>query len=82
VIYAGTTIAGALSFLPGGLGITEGAMAVWLVRGAAGLDRSSAVDAALLTRLATLWFAVGLGLICLACARRLVRARRRGAGPA
>ncbi len=75
VIYAGTTIAGALSFLPGGLGVTEGAMAMWLVRGQARLDRSAAVDATLLTRLATLWFAVGLGLICLAIARRRIRAR-------
>lgn len=79
VIYAGTTIAGALSFLPGGLGVTDGAMAMWLVRGAARVDRSSAVDATLLTRLATLWFAVGLGVICLAIARRRVRARGRGA---
>jgi uncharacterized protein (TIRG00374 family) len=73
VIYAGTTIAGALSFLPGGLGVTEGAMVVWLVRGATRLDHSAAVDATLLTRLATLWFAVGLGLICLAVARRRIR---------
>jgi uncharacterized protein (TIRG00374 family) len=79
VIYAGTTIAGALSFLPGGLGVTDGAMAMWLVRGAARLDRSTAVDATLLTRLATLWFAVGLGLVCLALARRRVRARGKGA---
>jgi uncharacterized protein (TIRG00374 family) len=78
VIYAATTIAGALSFLPGGLGVTDGAMAMWLVRGAA-RARSTAVDATLLTRLATLWFAVGLGLICLAVARRRVRARGRGA---
>ena len=79
VIYAATTIAGALSFLPGGLGVTEAAMATWLVRGTARVSGSSAVDATLLTRLATLWFAVGLGLICLAVARRRVRARGRGA---
>jgi uncharacterized protein (TIRG00374 family) len=79
VIYAATTIAGALSFLPGGLGVTEGAMAMWLVRGAAGIDRGAAVDATLLTRFATLWFAVALGLVCLAIARRRVRARGRGA---
>jgi uncharacterized protein (TIRG00374 family) len=82
VIYAGTTIAGALSFLPGGLGVTEGAMAMWLVRGATHLDRGSAIDATLLTRLATLWFAVGLGVICLAVARRRIRARQAAAGPA
>jgi len=69
-IYAATTIAGALSFLPGGLGVTEGAMTMLLVRGAARLDGSTALDATLLTRLATLWFAVLLGLGCLALARR------------
>lgn len=79
VIYAATTIAGALSFLPGGLGVTDGAMAMWLAKGAARVDGMTAVDATLLTRLATLWFAVGLGLICLALARRRVRARGQGA---
>jgi len=77
VIYAATTMAGALSFLPGGLGVTEGAMTMMLVRGAARLDHASALDATLLTRLATLWFAVLLGLACLAVARRRVRARAR-----
>ncbi len=69
VIYAATTIAGALSFLPGGLGVTEASMTILLVQGAAQLDKPAAVDATLLTRLATLWFAVLLGLICLAFAR-------------
>ncbi len=72
VIYAATTIAGALSFLPGGLGVTEGAMTLLLVQGAAKLDRAAAIDATLLTRLATLWFAVLLGLGCLAIARRRI----------
>jgi len=84
VIYASTTIAGALSFLPGGLGVTEGAMIVLLVQSAARLDRATAFDATLLTRLATLWFAVVLGLVCLAAARaRIARARiaRRAEAP-
>jgi uncharacterized protein (TIRG00374 family) len=72
VIYASTTIAGALSFLPGGLGVTEGAMTILLVQSAAALDRPTALDATLLTRLATLWFAVVLGLACLAAARARV----------
>jgi len=77
VIYAATTIAGALSFLPGGLGVTEASMTILLVEGAARLDRAAAVDATLLTRLATLWFAVLLGLVCLAFARaRIARLRR------
>jgi len=77
VIYASTTLAGALSILPGGLGVTEGGMTLWLVHSTARLDRATALDAALLTRLATLWFAVALGLVCLAIARRRVRARGR-----
>jgi uncharacterized protein (TIRG00374 family) len=77
VIYAGTTIAGALSFLPGGLGVTEGAMTVALVEGAAKLDPSTAVAATLLTRLATLWFAVAIGVAFLAVARRRIAGRSR-----
>ncbi len=75
VIYAGTTIAGALSFLPGGLGVTEGAMTLALVEGAAHFDRASALAATLLARLATLWFAVVLGIGFLALARRRIAKR-------
>jgi len=81
VIYAATTIAGALSFLPGGLGVTEGGMAILLVKSR--LDQASALDATLLTRLATLWFAVLLGLVCLAFARgRIARRTIAAAEPA
>jgi glycosyltransferase 2 family protein len=69
MIYAATTIAGALSFLPGGLGVTEGAMTILLVQTATQLDQATALDATLLTRLATLWFAVLLGLVLLSIAR-------------
>ena len=75
-IYAGTTIAGALSFLPGGLGVTEGAMTLALVEGASHLDRATAVAAVLLTRLATLWFAVALGVVFLSIARFRIRSLR------
>jgi glycosyltransferase 2 family protein len=77
VIYAGTTIAGALSFLPGGLGVTEGAMTLALVEGASHVDPSTAVAATLLTRVATLWFAVLIGVILLAVARRRIARRSR-----
>ncbi|MEZ4399077.1 MAG: lysylphosphatidylglycerol synthase transmembrane domain-containing protein [Kofleriaceae bacterium] len=70
LIYAATTIAGALSFLPGGLGVTEGAMTLLLVEQAVGVDRGTATAATILTRLATLWFAVLLGAVALAVARR------------
>jgi uncharacterized membrane protein YbhN (UPF0104 family) len=77
VIYAVTTIAGALSFLPGGLGVTEGAMTMMLVTGSTQLDSATALDATLLTRLATLWFAIAIGLVFLAIARRrIARATR------
>jgi uncharacterized protein (TIRG00374 family) len=70
LIYAATTIAGALSFLPGGLGVTEGAMTLLLVESHRGVDNDTAVAAAILTRLATLWLAVGLGVVAMALCRR------------
>jgi uncharacterized membrane protein YbhN (UPF0104 family) len=70
LIYAATTVAGALSFLPGGLLVTEASMTLMLVTSAEGLDRPAAVAATILTRLCTLWFAVGIGLIALLVLRR------------
>ena len=64
-IYAAMTIAGALSFLPGGLGVTEAGMLLLLTRLGSGLTRSSAAAATFVTRLCTLWFAVVVGLIAL-----------------
>lgn len=58
-VYAIAVLAGALSFLPGGLGSTEAVMGVQLV--AFGADGASAVAITLLCRIATLWFAVALG---------------------
>lgn len=77
VIYAATSIAGALSFLPGGLGVTEGAMTILLVRSAASIDQATALDATLLTRLATLWFAVVIGLVMITFARGRIAQRSR-----
>ena len=75
VIYAATTIAGAISFLPGGLGVTEGAMTFLLVERAIGVDRGTATAATLVTRFATLWFAVALGAVALVLVRRLIASR-------
>lgn len=75
LIYAATTIAGALSFLPGGLGVTEGAMTLLLVKGGGHLGATTAVAATLLTRFATLWFGVALGLVFMLVARRRVAQR-------
>ncbi len=68
-IYAATTIAGALSFLPGGLIVTEASMTLLLVTSAAALDQPTAIAAVLVTRACTLWFAVALGLVALAVPR-------------
>ena len=69
--YAATTVAGALSFLPGGLGVTEAGMLALLVRWAH-IERGAAAAATFVTRAATLWFAVALGLPAL-----LLYARRK-----
>ncbi len=71
-IYASMTVAGALSFLPGGLGVTEAGMLALLIRLGSGLDRGSAAAATFVTRACTLWFAVALGLPAL-----IVYARRK-----
>ena len=62
-IYAFAMLVGALSFLPGGLGSSEAVMIGLLALH--GFPEASAVTATLICRLATLWFAVGLGAIFL-----------------
>jgi len=59
-IYAASMVAGALSFLPGGLGGAEVAMVALLLAGGAVLG--TAVLATVICRAVTLWFAVVLGL--------------------
>ena len=61
-VYAATTVAGAVSFLPGGLGVTEAGMLALLVRYGTGVGRGTAAAATFVTRAATLWFAVAIGL--------------------
>lgn len=60
-IYALGLLAGALSFIPGGIGTTEAVMALLL--GYSGAGHAEAVAIPIINRLATLWFAVGLGLL-------------------
>lgn len=61
--YGFGMLVGALSFLPGGLGGTEATLSGLLVL--KGLSLPEAVAATVIIRLATLWFAVLLGLIAL-----------------
>jgi uncharacterized protein (TIRG00374 family) len=59
-VYAISMLAGALSFMPGGLGGAEAVMVALLVW--KGMPAGNAVAATVLIRLATLWFAVGIGV--------------------
>ena len=62
-IYAFSILVGALSFLPGGLGGTEATMVTLLMLN--NVAQPPAVAATVLIRLATLWFAVALGVLAL-----------------
>ena len=68
-IYTTSSLLGAISFLPGGLGVMEGSMELFL---AEFLIISAALAGALiiLTRIATLWFGIALGLFFLLIATK------------
>ena len=80
-LWAMTTLIGALSFLPGGLGATEGSLAVLITRLATGVSAATAVASTLLIRAATLWFGELVGALALGLFLRdpAVRARAEAA---
>lgn len=59
-VYGIAVLVGAVSFLPGGLGSTELVMGLLLM--AMGVSKPDAIAATLICRIATLWFAVFIGL--------------------
>ena len=61
-IYGFAMLMGALSFLPGGVGGAEAAMALLLAK--VGFSMPEALAITLICRLATLWFAILLGILC------------------
>ena len=67
-VYAASMLAGALSFLPGGLGGSEVAMGGLLIW--SGVAEAPAVAATILIRITTLWFAVLLGCLFLSKERK------------
>jgi len=69
-IYAAATLAGALAFLPGGLGGTEAVLILLLTR--VGVVTGTAVSVSLVLRLMTLWLAVGIGVAVFVAARRIL----------
>jgi uncharacterized protein (TIRG00374 family) len=62
-VYALAMLAGAISFMPGGLGGAEAVMVGLLVW--KGMSSADAIAATVLIRLATLWFAVAIGAVML-----------------
>jgi uncharacterized membrane protein YbhN (UPF0104 family) len=66
--YATSTLAGALVPIPGGLGLVEGMLREELVN-LGGVDQGTATAAMILTRLATLWWAVAVGFMALGLLR-------------
>lgn len=74
-VYALSTLAGAISFLPGGLGGAEVVMMGLLIW--ADMPEAKAVAATIIIRLTTLWFAVALGGLTLLLGGRALR----GAAP-
>lgn len=70
-VYALSMLAGAISFMPGGLGSAEAVMISLLLW--AGVDDSHAIAATVMIRLTTLWFAVALGGLALLCGGKALR---------
>ena len=63
LIFTASSIAGAVSMLPGGIGVTEGGMVGLLLL--QGIDYTTSFSAVLLVRIVTLWFSVIIGLFAL-----------------
>jgi uncharacterized protein (TIRG00374 family) len=59
--YSFATIVGALSMLPGGLGVTEGSLTLMVVE--QGLSENDALASTFIVRVVTLWFAVLVGAV-------------------
>jgi uncharacterized protein (TIRG00374 family) len=60
-VYTFSTIAGAITMLPGGLGVTEGSLTYLMIRSK--VPANIAVSSTFIIRVVTLWFAVFIGII-------------------
>ncbi|MFV8751985.1 lysylphosphatidylglycerol synthase transmembrane domain-containing protein [Nannocystaceae bacterium ST9] len=74
-LWSATTLIGALSFLPGGLGATEGSLGVLVAKLALGVTQSAAVASTLLIRACTLWYGELVGAVALGLFMRDPRLR-------
>ncbi|HEX2963834.1 MAG TPA: lysylphosphatidylglycerol synthase transmembrane domain-containing protein [Ignavibacteriales bacterium] len=59
-VYTFSTIAGAITMLPGGLGVTDGSLTFLLIRNK--VPKDIAVSSTFIVRAVTLWFAVLIGV--------------------
>ena len=62
-IYSASSLLGAITFVPGGIGITEGSLAGLFTL--EGIDVSIALVVSVMIRILTLWYSVGIGFISL-----------------
>ena len=62
-IYTTSSLLGAISFIPGGIGVTEGSIAGLFTLN--GLDVSTALILSVMIRILTLWYSVSVGFIAL-----------------
>lgn len=76
LIYAMSTLMGGISFLPGGLGVTEGSMIGVLMMFGTFATRAPAVAATYAIRFATLWFGVVCGIVALLIFNRQMAYRK------
>lgn len=77
-VYCLSILAGAASFIPGGLGATEAAIVLLL--SAAGVGQTDAITASLVSRSLTLWLAVGIGVVAMTKAALANRSTRSAPG--
>jgi len=69
-VYCFSTIIGAVTMLPGGLGVTDGSLTYLVTRH--GVPLSTAVASTFIIRVATLWFAVFVGIIAVSVFQKKV----------
>ena len=62
-IYTTSILLGAISFIPGGIGVTEGSISGLFTLN--GIDISTALILSVMIRVFTLWYSVGVGFISL-----------------
>jgi uncharacterized membrane protein YbhN (UPF0104 family) len=80
-LWSSGTLIGALSFLPGGLGATEGSLGVLVARLAVGVSQPVVVASTLLIRVCTLWYGELVGAVALGLFMRNPRLRAAATQP-